>query len=191
MMASVADGLYVGDKHSSSNLQFLSNAGITIIINLTDGPVDSIEDVDIVNYILPSQELLDDEVPKMFSKLDAMASYILTLRKNNKNILIQCEDGRNKSILVAGYYLICTGTHYAKLLNRLEMLYFTAQQRLDEQADLDLNILDPEIYEANIANLSAEKRNELEVKRAERRALRCLTMLTYHKLLRKKGGAKK
>jgi protein-tyrosine phosphatase len=87
-------------------VQFLADADITAIINLTGKMDRMVEDVDYFDYALPSSELLETEFQKTITKLEAIMSDLSELRNNNRNVLIHCLDGKNKSMLAAGYYLI-------------------------------------------------------------------------------------
>ncbi len=197
----VLDGIYIGNMTAASNLSFLTKHNITAIINLTGKPPIDINGrplgnlpghINVFDFLLPSQELMDTEIPKTYNKLDAIMNDIRSLRVNHRNILIQCSDGKNKSMLVVGYYLIVDYKQdYSKVIDDLEMLYFTNQQRAAEIADRKQRDLEPEALEQLLLGMSADDRKQIERDRVERRELRGLTMLTFRKLLRLKGGAKK
>jgi hypothetical protein len=188
---SITRNIFVGTKDSLDIPKCLHDSGITAIINVTGYQINSIEGIDIFDYTLPNQELMDIEISKVSAKLDIIINDINELRRNGRNILIICTDSKNKSILVAGYYLISSGEHYQKVIDRLEMLYFTEQQKLDEIADRKLKALAPELFEEYYSKLVETEKIDLETKRRERRLLKCLTMVSYIKVLRIKGGAKK
>ncbi len=194
----VADSLWVGNI-SAFDVNFLAQNNITVVINVTGKPSTSLmkncivsNDLDIADYILPSQELMDTEILKTCNKLDTIMSDMCRWLANKKNILIQCNDGKNKSMLVAGYYLItvCKRDHN-EAIQSLETAYFTEQQKIEEKKDYIAWNTDPEVVEATFAKFTAEEWAAIQTKRSERRAVRGLTMATFRKLLRIKGGAKK
>jgi hypothetical protein len=101
------------------------------------------------------------------------------LLSNKHRILIQCADGRNKSMLIAGYYLITRGKmNPDQVVNMLETKYFSDQQRADD-------IRDDEITRKAILGEDPPKFSDDDRQRqSERRDLRCLTRRSFQKLLR-------
>lgn len=192
MYALVDDGIYVGNISAAKDLNFLANADVSAIINLSGKLVESIEDVDVFEFLLPSQELMDSEIPKTNLKLDTICTVIHELRANNRTVLIQCADGKNKCMLAAGYYLISKhNRQFNTVIEQLEMLYLSPQQKSDELDERARYDRDPEEFEREESALSPEDRSVLKTKRAARRNLKCLTMASFRKILRLKGGAKK
>lgn len=192
MYALVDDGIYVGNISAAKDLNFLANADVSAIINLSGKLVESIEDVDVFEFLLPSQELMDSEIPKTNAKLDTICTVIHELRANNRTVLIQCADGKNKCMLAVGYYLISKHNKpFNTVIEQLEMLYLSPQQKSDERDERVRYDLDPEAFERTESGLSPEERYILETKRSARRNLKCLTMASFRKILRLKGGAKK
>lgn len=197
--AKIAEGIYVGNAASAADIQFLADAEITAIVNLSGRADMNVEDVDIFDYMLPSQELMEVEFPKTFAKLEIISQDIHAARINQRSVLIHCGDGKNKCMLAAGYYLIThCGKKYDAVIDQLETLYFSAQQKHDDQEDQGRMAVDPEEYlQPDIKLTEIERkatedvRKELEEKRAARRAIRCLTMSSFRKMLRLHGGAKR
>lgn len=105
MKARYSEQLYVGDETISRDKSFIENENISAIINLSSNPV-KIENVATFSYQLPSNELLDSEIPKVNTKLDYIAKMISELYQDGHVILIYCMDGLNKSLLALGYYLM-------------------------------------------------------------------------------------
>ncbi len=185
--ASVVDGIYVGNASAASDFDFLDQHDITIIINLTGRQLRDTHGKPIVmpgyirvyEFILPSQELLDTEIPKTYNKLDAIMNAIRSSRIDGRNVLIQCNDGKNKSMLVAGYYLIVDyEQRYSNVVSKLEALYFTPQQKAAEARDT----------QSQVIPLNAAERITYETDKAERQELKGLTMMTFRKLLRLRSG---
>ncbi len=81
--------------------------------------------------------------------------------------------------------------HYADAIDMLEMLYFTQAQKDDERREREKLINDPDAYLLAKRNLTPDEWQRLESQRLARRVAKCLTMSTYRKILRLKGGAKK
>jgi hypothetical protein len=188
----VCDGLYVGNKGSLIDMDFLSNADISAIINLTRKQSPIIENVDIFDYTLPSQELIDTELVKTIAKLDIIKEKIAELRGKNRSVLVTCTTGRDVSVLAAGYYYVSMNRqNYGKIIENLEMLYFSAEQKEQEYADRQLmNIGVEELDQYRHSLTEAEKREEDE-NRKKRRAIQCLQKASHKKILRLCGGSKK
>jgi hypothetical protein len=192
--ARIEDGLYVGNKRAVKDMSFLSNADISALINLTGKRDARIEDVVVFAAMLPSQELMDTEIPKTNAKLETIAAKIHEFRRAGRTVLIYCVDGVDKCMLAAGYYLIAQGQPYMNIIPRLEMLYYDATQRSTELAERAIVTTDPAALEKADAQLSASDAaawQALCLERAARREIRCLKMASFRKILRLKGGAKK
>jgi hypothetical protein len=128
LIAHVCDNIYIGNI-ASIRADILARHKISIIINLAGSQYkrDKCGDVDIMEYTLPSQELLDSEVPRTISKLDTIYNKIKEASSAH-NILICCNDGKNKSALVAAYYLLKSGQHSAQVIKKIENIYCTDSQ---------------------------------------------------------------
>ena len=192
MYARVIEGIYVSNALTVKNLKFLSDADVTAIINLSGKELDPIEDVDIFNFIIPSQELLDAEIPKTLNKLETISQVIGELRKNHRTVLVCCDDGKNKCMLVAGYYHIThCGAVYLKTIEQLELLYCTTEQKTEEQTERIKFANDPGWYDLARSNMTPAELLAMNTQRVTRRNLLCLTMASFRKTLRIAGGAKK
>lgn len=187
MVASVGNGIWVGNVASASQTKFINDMNIAAIVNLTGRFPESVhDDVDYFDYMLPSQELMNNEFPKTITKLESIAGDIKDIRDNNKNVLIYCYDGKNKCILAAAYYLIThCGKDVESVIESLEQLYFTEEQKREEQeSKLTIQSMVPEDQTVGVAlsvNMAAVK------KREERNAIRCLTLSSFKKILRMRG----
>lgn len=184
--AKVAEGLWVGNKSSCIDVQFLADEDITAIINLSGTADPPVEDVDYFDFMLPSQELLDIEFPKTLSKLEAIANDIKMLRDNGRSVLIHCSDGKNKCVLAAGYYLITQcEKKAADVIEQLELLYLTAEQKREEmdfRSKLSHIPENPEEGVAIAVSVDAERR------KATRNEIKCLTIASFRKILRVVGS---
>jgi hypothetical protein len=190
--ALAAEGLYVGNRPAAVDLQFLSNADITAVIDVSglQKPLAHVEDVDVFTFLLPNQELMNTEFQKTEAKLSTITSLIKDLHTSRRRILIVCDDAKNKCLLAAGHYLISTGASHVKTISDLEMLYLSAEQRAEELQERNLLDTDPDIFEKR-DKLDPKIRAEIEQRAAQRRERMCLTMETFKKLLRLRGGARK
>lgn len=176
MHARISEGIWVGDTAMCSDATFFSTFDISAIISLDKG-VKSQEDI--WQFVVPDTELLDNEVPKILTKLESISNTISELRENGRSVFIQCADGKNKSLLVAGYYLIKRGgMDPVRVVDLLIGLYFTPAQRDEEVADkLRLERVQ---REEQVAPLSED-----DMKRQEaRHARRALTNRSFQKILR-------
>ncbi len=190
----VVDGVYIGNASAASDFDFLDRYDITAVINLTGKQLRDVRGkpitlpgyIHVFDFMLPSQELLDAEIPKTYNKLDAIMNVIRSLRVDGRNVLIQCNDGRNKSMLVVGYYLIVDHEQqHSDVISKLETLYFTDQQKSLEARDKQLYAANPN---TTAVIIGPAERSIYEADRAERQELRGLTMMTFRKLLRSRGG---
>jgi protein tyrosine/serine phosphatase len=173
----ITEGIFVGSVNSSKTIDtgFLKYHDIDSIIALS---IKVNSDFDIFDFVLPNDELLDFEYEKYNNKLESICVTIKDLRDNNRGILIVCNDGKNKSMSVAGYYLITRGGMDSdQVINYLETIRFTPQQRADELR----------IAEALKKSIEFDKplilSQEEQQKQTIRRELKCLTMKSYKQLL--------
>jgi hypothetical protein len=127
----VSIGIFVGNIYSATDLTFLAEADVSAIINISGKSSPIIEDVDTFDFLLPSQELMDTEFPKTYMKLEAISQTIHNLRQSDRNILVCCNDGINKSILAIGHYLITYGgMEYGDIIEYLESIYFAQKNTI-------------------------------------------------------------
>ena len=197
--AKVADRIFIGNYKCAEDLQFLAKNDITAIINLSGKKPPLVEDIDYFDYIIPSSELMNAEIQKTTTKLNTIAQNIYELQMAHRNLLICCSDGRNKSMLAAGYYLIANQNRkYDAVITQLETSYFNDRQRSDELEYIQNAIVDPDAAALAEESLPEEEklrlatlRGVMEGKRAERSGVRGLTMMSFRKLLRIRGGSRK
>lgn len=191
LQAKISDGIWIGDSSIVNDTTFFQTFDISAIISLDRG-IKSVEDI--FDYVIPGTELMDSEVPKVLTKLNDICDTIKELRENGRAVLIQCADGKNKSALVAGYYLISRGgMDAAKVVEFLIGMYFTPAQRAEEVADkVRLERIQREEQEATgeqgrlmSKQVQHEPLSEEDMKRQEvRNNLRALTNRSFQKILR-------
>jgi hypothetical protein len=202
----VTDGIWIGNETSVTVVSMLISNNITAVINLTGTDIYRLfgadqwyDCIDVIDFLLPNQELMDTEIPKVTNKLDTIANEINKFRAQGKCVLIQCIDGKNKSMLAAGYYLIVDqkrqheadpgkvrAVNVDDIISNLETIYYTQAQKDDERHDLASWDIDPDLIEEKLLKLTPEARKKLDQDREGRRAVRGLTMPTFRKLLRLK-----
>ena len=137
MFAKVTDGIWIGNAALSNDELFFRVNDISAVIKL-DRAVSTVVDADEFTFAIPDDELMEMEWHKVTLKLDEICDTIKELRDNRRNIIIQCADGKNKSSLVAGYYLSRRGGISAeKVIESLTCAYFSADQVKEEQCDRD------------------------------------------------------
>ncbi|SIP85743.1 Dual specificity phosphatases (DSP): Ser/Thr [Pacmanvirus A23] len=171
--AKVAEGVWVGNCSASTDLTFLADADISAIINLCGSSLQQVEDVDYFEYVLPNEELIESEFPRVLSKLESISQYITMLRNNKRCVLISCNDGKNKCMIAAGYYLINVLKQQTNdVIWKLESLYFTPN----------------EIQEELAYNKKVEAFEEIDSKSFElmnaRKVNKCLTMASFKRILK-------
>lgn len=178
LLARVAPGVYIGNVTAAMNSKLTTDMKITATIDLTGRQKYAVSAGATREFVLPSQELLRDEYQKMINKLKEIATCIKDFRAKNHNVLIYCIDGRNKSPLVAGYYMITyLGSKPTDVVTTLSTIYMTPEQRKMEQDDQNNRYMLPE-------NITPEEREKLDTDRKARAELRCLTLITFKNLLR-------
>lgn len=107
LIAKITDNVYIGNGASARNCDLLNQLGITAVFNFSSlYQRDQQYPAMVFDYVLPSQELMDSEIPKTMIKLDSIAEDIHATLAESHRILVVCSDGKNKSTLAVGYYLI-------------------------------------------------------------------------------------
>lgn len=173
----VADGVFVGNVAAVKS-DLLSKNNITAVINVSGD--DMVTRHNYYEFILPNKELLPTEYQKVLSRLASIKTVIVDLIKQ-QNIFICCYEGRNQSLLVAGYYMITIGNTPASVVRKLETLYFDQQMIADEERDqLRAANADPD---APAEVFTEEEFRALQASRELRRGLRGLTITSFASLL--------
>lgn len=105
----IISGLWLGDKNSSHNTDFLTDKKIKCIINCScDLPF--INDSSIIKKRIPVNDDLSFEANKIILKyLNKCLEFIHENILNNKNILVHCYAGKQRSATIILCYLIKYG----------------------------------------------------------------------------------
>jgi hypothetical protein len=176
MYSKVAEGLYIGDSRVSEDPLFFSINDITAIIRLDNIHT---KPIDVIEYIVPGYELLDMEIPSIVKKLGEICDMVSELRVNRRSVLIQCNDGKNKSALVAAYFLInrC-GLDVEKTISHISTIYYTDEQRGEELMDIE------RLNKVQRGEIVPNPTPEDVKKQQSRNGLRALTNRSFKKILR-------
>lgn len=135
LVAKITDGIWIGNAEMSNNVVFLRLNDISAIVKL-DRAVAIPADMDSFGYPLPDNELLTEEFPKTATKLDSICDIIAEMRAVGRNIIIQCADGKNKSALVAGYYLTRRlGQNAETVIDQLSNVYLSPAQIIEDREE--------------------------------------------------------
>ena len=174
----ITEGVWVGAVTSNRDIidpTFLQTNDIDAVIALNLKITGSF---DVFDFAISSAELLDFEIPKTISKLEQACETIKDLRAANRGILIACNDGKNKSMLVAGYWLITRGGMQPDaVINFLETIHFSAQERADETRDVEA------LHRSIQTDTPLKNTAEDLKKQSIRREKRCLTMASFRRVL--------
>jgi hypothetical protein len=183
LVAKIADGIWIGNAEMSNNPVFLRVNDISAIIKL-DRSVAVPADMDSFGYPLPDNELMPEEFPKTVTKLDSICEIISEMRGVGRNIIIQCADGKNKSALVAGYYLTRRlGQNPETVVSQLSTVYFSPEQVVEDREEKD-RLLKIQSGEGvpNVTAVTAEDLKRQEV----RRSRQALSNLSFRRIIRLK-----
>lgn len=100
----IINGLYLGDIHSSRNLNSLRNLGITTIVNMTSEPnAFSENEFTYKNYPISDsiEQLIDmEEIEKIMNLIDEV------INKKGEKVLVHCQAGISRSATVVIMYLM-------------------------------------------------------------------------------------
>lgn len=184
--ALVCDRIYAGNTEAANDIDLLDQLGITAVINLSDKKYIGLHEV--YDFALSPCELLQSEIQKMQLKLASIITQLTKLYNNSGRLFIFCNDGRNRSLLVAGCFLVSHGHKYQDVINKLEMLYMSADQRAHELRERER--IDAEL-DGKIILMSAEESARIASSKESRNELRGLTNKSFAKIIRLNGGAKK
>jgi protein tyrosine/serine phosphatase len=102
---SILDNLYLSDQIPSFDEEILSNNNIQFLVNLTKTAPFLFKNTN--NYHIKFMNNLDsysDE--RIVQKIDETVRHIFKLLLNKKGVLIYCENGSNKSLVIVMCFLI-------------------------------------------------------------------------------------
>lgn len=105
--AHVTTGIWIGDSRAARDMDLLGQLDITAIINVSGFDDTPIEDVNIYNYTLYDNDLMENEIDRVKSKINSIVNDLSTARRAKKNVLVH--DGRdcvNRAPFIVAYYLV-------------------------------------------------------------------------------------
>jgi protein tyrosine/serine phosphatase len=171
----ILHNLHIGTYSDSLN-QYLQLHKINTVINLT---ADTLKlQATIITRTVPNQGLMISEIPRMITRIDAIANIIRDQHAEGKNVYLYCEDGKNKSALIAAYYRIIVLRQQAQVvIDNIIYCYLSPDQIRD---DKEYNIA----VDNYVDNPEKELDPEMIRKNKLRRQLMCLTYANYTTLLK-------
>jgi hypothetical protein len=110
--AYVAPGIWLGDSRAARDMDLLGDLDITAIVNVSGFDDELIEDVDIYNFTLYDNDLMENEFERAVAKINTVANSLKKARDAGKNVLVH--DGKdcvNRAPLIVAYYLV-RDAHY-------------------------------------------------------------------------------
>ena len=102
---SILDNLYISDQILSFDEDVLKNNNIQYLVNLTKTTPFLFKNTN--NYHIKFMNNIDSYTDdKLVIKIDETVKHIFKLLLNKKGVLIYCENGRNKSLVIVMCFLI-------------------------------------------------------------------------------------
>lgn len=103
----IIDKIWVGNYYASKDVSFIANNHIQVIVNCTKDLINLFDSV-IEYYRVPIDDNLQiEEIKNMYYNLPDVVEYIYKkVVLENKNVLIHCAAGRQRSACVVVAYLV-------------------------------------------------------------------------------------
>lgn len=105
--AYIAPGIWMGDARGARDMDLLGDLDITAIVNVSGFDDDLIEDVDIYNWTLYDNDLMENEYDRALAKINMITNSLKKARDAKKNVLVH--DGKdcvNRAPFIVAYYLV-------------------------------------------------------------------------------------
>jgi hypothetical protein len=121
MYAHIDTNLFIGSPDVLPIIRSNHQLGITggdlscisLIVNVSSGPIDPIPGIIIREYVLDSDELMPEEYSMFHERVSAIISDIKTYMDGGHEIMILCDTGKDQSALIATCWR-------CQLLNRVD-----------------------------------------------------------------------
>lgn len=105
--AKVTEGIYIGSLATATSDHYLKSMNIGAIINLSG--TDYNTDIPVLNIVMDDINVTPYTMDFYMSKFSHGVEAITLARCNNKNVLIHCAAGINRSATLIAFYLIDCG----------------------------------------------------------------------------------
>lgn len=106
-IAYVVPGIWMGDRRAARDMDILGNLDIGTIINVSGFDNELIEDVDIYNYTIYDNNLMENELERALNKINTICNILKRARDAKKNVLVNdSKDCVNRAPFVVAYYLV-------------------------------------------------------------------------------------
>ncbi len=105
--AYVVPGIWMGDSRGAKDMDLLGELDITAIVNLSGFDDELIEEVDIYNFTLYDNDLMENEFEIALKKINTIANALKKARDAGKNVLVH--DGKecvNRAPFIVAYHLV-------------------------------------------------------------------------------------
>lgn len=125
----ILPGLWLGNVWSALDTKFLKDNNITVVINCTkDTPFNN--DIDIFKYRIPVDDSLKEEdIIKMTDSLENVINFLnYTYSTKNRNVLVHCFAGVQRSAIVVAAFLYNLRQNENKASDNTFGEYFSKQQ---------------------------------------------------------------
>jgi hypothetical protein len=154
---SILDNLYISDQILSFDEDVLKNNNIQYLVNLTKTTPFLFKNTN--NYHIKFMNNIESYTDdKLVQKIDETVKHIFKLLLNKKGVLIYCENGRNKSLIIVMCFLI---KYYSSntILDMDSTLTFIKWKIGTENIENNVNINLVKLYRNYLLNNRFESQN--------------------------------
>jgi len=161
MFARILNNVWIGSVACTDPAGgVLQKNNINIVINLSGSALkNTVPTVEYYDSLLPSEELMDDEIPRIEKKIMVIVEKLKLFVAEKYNVLVCCSDGLNKSPLIVGYYMMLTGGKLPDVLHKLQHAYGPDHNCLTMQSyQKILKLKSPNVKKVPISNYCYHRR---------------------------------
>ena len=102
----IIDNIWIGNMIDSRDEKFVMDKNIEVIFNLTSNVPNTFEDKVIYNNIYVKDNLMKSQINILYESLDIETKKLRNYVLENKNILVHCRAGAQRSASLVAAYLI-------------------------------------------------------------------------------------